>query len=396
MGILSTKRAASLLAVGASAIALGSLPGSASAACTNITGQGATLQTIAQTNVWIPLASCSGNITYRGTGSGTGLAAWRANAVGTPSADSYIATDEAPTPTQINNLRTSAGSPVEVIPVLQAAVAVIVHLPRNCTAIGTPDSLRIDGRALQNAYDTDTATFSDLFPRQLTGSGCGTTLATAFARNSASGTTRIFKKYLDVVSPGNWSGTVDDTTTWPTPSSVSPTSSGGAGQVTNVVATNNSLAYVNLADAQAAGLSHNPSGTAFWVLLPNGSGWADPQFDDGFGTVTSNCAGTNYGGSVPTTTTDTDWTGVIGVNTAATNYPICALSYVVAYSRRYAAITSPARTANEGDTVARYLRYVTNASTGQVLIDGNNYSRLPTTGNIDTTAARGAALVNTF
>ncbi len=54
MGLLSSKRAASVLAAGASAAALAAAvaPGSASAACTTITGSGATLQTVAQ-GIWI-------------------------------------------------------------------------------------------------------------------------------------------------------------------------------------------------------------------------------------------------------------------------------------------------------------------------------------------------------
>jgi len=393
MGILSTKRVASLLAAGAGAVALAAAPGSASAACTNITGTGATLQTLAQTAVWIPgTTACAGNITYTGIGSQPGLNRWKADGTaGSPSTDSYIATDDAPSALQISNISTAnGGSTVEVIPVLQAAVTVLVNLPSGCSAASS-NPLHADPAALQNAYDANTATFNDLFPGgQLTGT-CSATID-PIARNSGSGTTQIFKKYLDIASPGNWSGDVTGDATWPAGSVVRATANGGSGMVAAVNSTDGTVGYANLADAQVRGLSETPGANGFWVYLPSAgdpSGWAGPLQDDGFGTLTSNCDSTNYG-TVPSTTTNADWSNVFGVSLRPANYGLCGLSYVVALTYRYNRVSG--RTFNEGDTVRQYLQYVTNSASGQLDIASHSYAPLP--GGIATTAAAGAALVN--
>jgi len=398
MGILSTKRVASLLAAGVSVAALASLPGSASAACTPITGQGATLQDLAQNRLWIPLSTgCNGNITYNPTSSGTGLTAWSANGAITPSADSYIATDEAPTASQITNMTTAAGSSIEVIPVAQAAVAVIVNLPANCVPSGA-GSLRADPAALQDAYDSETATFWDLFPGQLRENVAGAcrVLVRPYARNRDSGTTRIFKNYLNIADPGNWSGDTNGSVTWPAGSLATANATAGSGGalVDLVNANDGTIGYANLADALGRGLDNTPGANGFWVLLKSANGtWSDPRTGDDLSGYTSNCDSTPYS-SAPTTTTNADWSSTYGVSLTATNYGMCALTFDIAYTKQYQRISSPARTFNQGDTASQYLQYVVSAIGGQLLLNTGNYAPLP--GSIQTTAAAGAALVNTL
>jgi len=395
MGLLTTKRAASLLAAGAGVLALGALPGSASAACTDIEGTGATFQVLAHTRAWIPnFAACAGDVTYVGIGSGPGMNRWKADGSGgAPSGDEFIGTDDPPSAAQINAIKAAAGgSSVEVIPVAQGAVSVIVNLPENCSATRSP--LRATASSVVEAYDAGTADFGELFPGQVTGAGCAAD-ATPIARSSGSGTTQVFKRYLSAV--GGWSGNTRSDTTWPT-AAVRTIGSGGPGVVTSVQGTEGSIGYVVIADAVDASLSNDASTSTFWVELPNGSGYADPAVDDGISPPTSNCANTVYSGTVPTDTTDADWTGVNGVNTSATDYPICALTYVLAYSSAYAgapSVSGRTFTADQGQTTCRYLSYVTDDATGQSEINAHHYSALPGgAGSIQVTAEAGARSVN--
>jgi ABC-type phosphate transport system substrate-binding protein len=97
MKSLSTRRIASACVVSAAAVAALALPGAASAAlgqqCSgvSITGQGSSLQAVAQQEIWGPgfhtsadSFACNGKqgskgtptITYNSTGSGAGLRSW--------------------------------------------------------------------------------------------------------------------------------------------------------------------------------------------------------------------------------------------------------------------------------------------------------------------------------
>jgi len=120
---------------------------------TNITGQGASLQAIAQDSIWGPAfntslneTACSGSqgtggkpvATYTSTGSDAGLEAFGAEG-GTPNygQTAFVGTDEAPNAKQKEEIESHAklGSEersLETIPVLQSALAIIVHLPEGC------------------------------------------------------------------------------------------------------------------------------------------------------------------------------------------------------------------------------------------------------------------------
>ena len=116
----------------------------AAPACTggNITGQGASLQKIAQQNVWNPgfeAGICNKGtepkITYNSTGSGAGLVEW--NHDGTKgsinTALSYISTDDAPTAAQITNMQgVAGGAKLAVVPVTQTAIAIVANPPAGC------------------------------------------------------------------------------------------------------------------------------------------------------------------------------------------------------------------------------------------------------------------------
>src|SRR5262249_4025809 len=119
-----TRARVALLAGGVcAALGFGALNvGTAAAAplCTgsSITGQAASLQKIAQQNVWkvgfeteVCNKGTEPKITYNSTGSGAGLVEW--NHDGTKGSIntglSYIGTDDAPTAAQITNIKNVAG-----------------------------------------------------------------------------------------------------------------------------------------------------------------------------------------------------------------------------------------------------------------------------------------------
>lgn len=388
MGVRSTKLAV-LLAVGIGAVGVASAPGVAGAACTDVSGQGVPMQSIAHRNLWLPnTTACAGRITYVSTDPLTPMPL---------SSASFAASDDPPDGLTLFMMRNAAGSSVEVIPVLQTAVAVLANLPAGCSASSSSSPLRAAARALQDAYDTETATFWDLFPGQLAEAvpGACRGVVTPIARSADVAPTRSFKQYLNAVDPLEWSGDTLSGTVWPSNPALSVTASGDTGMVQTVDSTDGTIGYAYLTWASSFGLSGTPDDDGFWVALPSAGGtWAEPEWVESF-TLASypNCDNTNYG-AVPTTTTDADWSNVSGVSAAPVNYPICTLSYVLAYTSRYDDLPGLARTYDAGETTRRYLQYVTNSATGQLDVFGYGYGPVPSA--IGTTAARGASLVNTL
>ncbi|HVO55204.1 MAG TPA: hypothetical protein VMT37_12410, partial [Solirubrobacterales bacterium] len=120
----------------------GSAAASPTCSGSNIFGEGASLQKVAQKEVLNPAYNtfCTGKgtepkVSYEGPGSANGLNAWNFN--GTTTTDTtraFVASDDGPNATQIANAQTSAnGAKVLVIPVAQTAIAVVVNPPAGCT-----------------------------------------------------------------------------------------------------------------------------------------------------------------------------------------------------------------------------------------------------------------------
>lgn len=173
----------------------------------------------------------------------------------------FCGTDEAPNPTQKKEIEeeltgTSLGSSpflanpeeegwLETIPVIQGAVAVIVHLPEGCTASSPAAAhrLSLDGKTVGDVYRGLITTWKGLLATQTDGSNsiscAGTTeskagaiikyeeggvvkevaegtdataaqeeeeIITPVVRHDHSGTTHIFKAYLAQVDPGTFEG----------------------------------------------------------------------------------------------------------------------------------------------------------------------------------------------
>jgi ABC-type phosphate transport system substrate-binding protein len=394
------------LLAGACVVALGATAGSAAAApaCTGttgdtITGRGASLQVLAQ-STWISAynTACAGTDyhvnAYRSGGSGGALTNWGFNGnafttdpAGGTQVNQYIASDDGPYATSpspsISNSRSSldtftsrgaGSSSVVVLPVAQAAIAIIVHPPANCTLTD------IDNDKLEQAFDGSATTWSAIGG---VGSGCSAANSlTRVVRADSSGTTYQFKHYLDVIDPVSsptWSSlqSAANNTVWPSGTMIGTASGGGA--VVNLVnATTGSIGYANLADVKANGTPPTILNVQNDGITPTGGTYGDPV--DG---TDANCGSATYAGAPGTSAANQDWSGVYGEDPDVANtsgdssaYPICTLTYEVAAEEDATSTGSLAFGADAQRTVKDYLGYVVDASGGQTAIAGKYYRAL--------------------
>jgi ABC-type phosphate transport system substrate-binding protein len=360
-------RAALVAGATVAALGVGGMGASSAAAaplCTggNIIGQGSSLQKIAQQNVWIPKFQtevCNSGkfptVTYESTGSGAGMKEWNYDGVkGNLNHERlFIGTDDAPTPEQINNIKSVAGgSSVLVIPVAQTAIAVIANPPEGCTVESITNS------ELEKVFRGTFTTWSKLATAEGT---CGSPI-TRVVRKDGSGTTFQFKNYLSIANTGGLPCTTGGTsgkaswkelepisnsetgapnTTWPESCTgttlstvIRPGANGGGEEVKKVNATAGSIGYASLPDAK--------SNNAAVILNLQNNGQksaAEATFASPVGAPgIANCAATQY--VVPEaarkigTGLDADWSKAFGAQAAigGTAYPLCTLTYVLAFN----------------------------------------------------------------
>ena len=397
-------RAALLAGATVAALGLGGV-GSASAApkCTgsNITGQGASLQKIAQQEVWIPAFQteiCNKGtfptVTYNSTGSGGGLKEWNHDGVkgSINTSLSYIGTDDAPTAAQIANITSVAGGAnLAVIPVAQTSLVVAANPPAGCEveAITNSDMTAVFEGRLSSWDKLDTA------------EGTCSSPITRVVRKDASGTTYQFKNYLyalykkglfcttgategkaswqelEPIGPG---GTPN--TTWPetcgekTLSTLLKPAANGNGEVMKLVkATPGSIAYSGLADAKAAGV-------ATLAVQNNGQKKvSEATFGSPSAGATANCGSVQYKTPANVNTgINLDWSQVFGAQPAigGSGYPICTLTFVLAFNGYQDAGFTLGQQTTTRDFIHEYM--VQNA--GQEDINSNNYSALPSSPNV--------------
>jgi ABC-type phosphate transport system substrate-binding protein len=440
--------------ISAAAVAALAVPGAASAAlgtqCSgvNITGQGSSLQKLAQQTVWTSefnassknKAACAGAkgqgnlgkpvVNYTSTGSGAGLESWGVNkhVANFEATNAFIGTDEPPNSTQISEIEaeepTLIGGEVESIPVAQESVAVVVNLPTGCTATSKKDKgrLELNNATLEGIFRGTVKTWGEVNADgdTLTGAGCTTAPIVPIVRKDQSGTTHIFKKYLDQINPATfltespkeqnktWTEVSEgpESTTWPKAAGVKkPESTGGGAELTTVASTPGSIGYANIAEARANG-AYTPApgtggpGTArFWAPVQSDGvattgklKYADPSSNkDASALGEANCKDTVYtNGEVAFPPADVfdPWNEVTTATTAK-KYTLCGLTYDLAFKgfSAFAGTTEP-----EATTVNNYLSFVVNAKGGggQKLIAEHDYLALPK-GNVLKEAQEGAA-----
>ena len=441
-GIIAAAGAVALMAPGAASASLGT-----QCSGSDIGGQGSSLQKLAQ-ELWIPnfntsseKFACNGTqgskatpkISYNPSGSGAGLKSW---GVGNlehkyEATNAFIGTDEAPSPaakTEIEeNELTLQPKTLLTIPVLQAAVAVIVHLPAGCTATSTSNKGRLvlNFSTLEAIWNGSITNWTEIKDGGDAFTGTCSSAITHVVRLDGSGTTHIFKKYLGLVSKTafpitnakgestgshTWSEISEgaENTSWPTADAVvRPEKTGNGPVVAKVATTPGSIAYANLADVRANSAFVPPAGGAktavFWVPIQNKTGetitYKDPSTNKEVAALKeSNCAKEEYTDGenpFPPENAQASWSQVT-TKTVEPNYPICGLTFDLAFTSygKY-----PGTSLEEATTVNNYLQYVMNTSKekegnknngGQALIKLHDYE--PLSGTILKLGQKGAAL----
>jgi ABC-type phosphate transport system substrate-binding protein len=336
----------------------------------------------------------------------------------------FCGTDEAPSATVKGEMEKYAESPspIETIPFAQGAVAIVVHLPANCTSSSEPTvkgSVKPSGRLsltqseIEEIYRGTLTTWNQLVPgaanNKLTCKNSSEETATIkpVVRLDKSGTTHIFKKFLAQVNETGtftaeaFGGKSEETRTWeevaegsenqrwPTAAHVTkPAESGNQGVVKTVGTTASSIGYADLAVAREYEGGYfsgkgkhggeNKAGEAnakFWALVqnnPEGTEFADPSSNyDITKKANSNCSKTVFiaklGEKVPPPSTLSDWSKVEGSNTSET-YPICGLTYDLAPQLYYPYLKKYGKTEAESKAIATsahdYLHWMVYAKAG--------------------------------
>ncbi len=412
-----------VLAVPGSALAKGS-----KTQCTgvNITGQGASVESVAQKEVWDPQFNtsadkyaCSGSqgngakptVTYTNTGSGAGLESWGEFgkvATNYGPTNAFIGTSETPTAAVLAEIQKNETTPtpetVETIPVTQLAIAVIVNLPTGCTATSTNATGRLvlSNKTLEQIWDGTITKWSQIKDSgdALSGAGCNAeTAITPVVRQDQAGTTHILKRYLNLINStpqptekGSFSwGDLSEAelnTTWPSALPIKrPAKKGDAEVAALVASTPGSIGYGNLAELRTTGkfskTGEGGAGTSrFWVEIQNGEKKGKPSYADPASNgdvepaANANCKKTEYtNGSVsfPPPAVTKPWNEVTTTLTSKT-YTLCGLTYVLTVSR-YSLF--PGTSAGEAETVKDLIQFIADKKGGQAPVEGHDYLALP-------------------
>jgi ABC-type phosphate transport system substrate-binding protein len=435
-------------------VAAMALPGAASAAagparCSgapSIGGQGSSLQKVAQEKIWIPAftetststLACAGkakqgdlkklSIAYNPSGSGAGLRSWGAETVKPTEiafgvTNAFVGTDEPPNEAQVGEIEkqesTDTPETLETIPVAQEAVAIIVDLPESesvhCTAnsTGAPGRLVITDAQLQGIYLGTIKTWGGITGDgdELKPASCDSAAITPVVRFDQSGTTHIFKRFLNLINAESFEtekGTTETwgqlsegggNTVWPKEAHViRPTVKGGGELIKVVTEKPGRIGYVNVAEAREHAAFVPPAGgngtSTFWLKLENaskGTGskikltYTDPASNEESGTpAESNCAKTAYTNGenpFPPPAVTEFWnnvtTSVPGPDSVAEKgYALCGLTYDLAFTK-YSLLSGLGATEGEAISVENYLTYTTSSKAGDKELKNDDYSPLP-------------------
>jgi ABC-type phosphate transport system substrate-binding protein len=355
-------------------------------------------------------------VDYHPAGSGAGRAALGANgnAATRDNTVDFGAADEAPTQAQIDE---GNEGPVEVagvrndpddaelhtIPVATSSIVVAVRLPDGCqVAFGADRQLTY--QQIEGAFrgGTDFDTWGELFGTSITGAGCADKQLKRVVRLDSSGTTFAFKRYLqeaaeEVGSGQTWSEPTLANQAWPN-NDTNPVERGAAngnGPLLDKLSqqtVNGGIGYADLGTGRSKGydwIDGDDTDTSFWVYaqrIADGEFRSPASEDDGDvvgGAKGSNCEGVTYddtslvGTQLPASTKDS-WFNVDAVLTPA-DYPICALTYTLAWEDPCTAVGSDADVNQDRARTAKdYLSYLVSTA-GQAKLEADDYQALPST-----------------
>ncbi len=448
MRFLRGRRAASVCGVAVAIMAVA--PGAASAKtkgsptqCSgvNITGQGAAVETNAQ-SLWTTQfssvsntnpAACSGTqgtkgtptVSYITTSSGKGLNAWGAGgslvpdppgAAGFATNNAFLGTEEAPNATQITNIEgqeTSPGSVTKAVlsfPAAQETIPPIVNLPTGCTASSTFDKGRLvlNNTTLEKIFNGTITEWSQITEGgdTLSGSGCNpNTTITRVVRLDQAGTTHVLKEYLNLINSSplstssgsfTWNELSEGSlnTVWPTGSTpiISSSKTGDNAEIAEVAATPSSIGYASLSDVRlSSAFVPAPSGTGgpgtatFWPPIQNNGTTAKGKYADpaSNGEVdakgTANCAKTKYTNGKGTKFPPASVNEAWDTVTTSTKEKNYPICGIAYIEAlgKYSAF--PGATAGEAQSVQDYINFTLSTATGggQTLLNGADYEALP-------------------
>jgi ABC-type phosphate transport system substrate-binding protein len=430
---LVVRRSLLLAVSGASMLALlaGSARASTPCAGSNITGVGTQSQTQAQ-GVWTNQfnlssnpAACNGTqgtkgkptIFYTRMSDGAGLESWGINEHSPTfsASNAFVATDEPPTPAQVFEIEVHRSSPgsaeVETIPVAQESLAIIANLPSGCVATSAkhPGRLELNNVTLEKIFRGAIKKWSEITDDgdELSGAACNREAEVGVVvRNDQAGTTRILKKYLNLINPSAFEFEPHELATWGSSSQgrannkwpvttvpYRPFFPGEAEEIGKVESTEGSIGYASLAFVRnggsfSNGTSGGPGTRKFWIPIQNNGvettgklKYADPAANEDVSEIDeANCTNTEYTNGeepFPPFSTLAQWNEVT-TRTIEKKYTLCAFTYVLAL-KEYGAFSGWGTNPSEALTVENFLSFVTESKPfgGQKLIEGKDYERLP-------------------
>lgn len=411
-------KARAALVAGVTAVALGVIgltAGGASAAVScsgsNIVGEGAAMQGVAQQQVWIPgfeVGACHGKgptVGYVSSSSGAGLAQWSAFGGTTINNErEFIGTTMAPDETEMENIRVATQSQNEegeesevmVVPVAQSAIALIANPPAGCTITS------IKRQALERVLRGTKKTWGDIG----TASGSCNSPITRVVPSEISGVSYQVKHYLSLVDGGELVCTTAPGNTWAALQSSSLNSTwpeackGHKGltvvkhtgdEVGTVNANPGSIGFAGLAEAETA-----KAGATTVLALENGTKpkggatFASPAIG-----AQSNCGAATY--AVPAEAQvgagsglDVDWSSVYGSSLESTTYPLCTLTFDVALQGYGFAGFTVADAVSVKDYLFWYLLEGKPSGEEELVSAGKWYAALPATGSAATDVLKAA------
>jgi ABC-type phosphate transport system substrate-binding protein len=450
MGSRSARRLVSACIVSAAAVAALAAPGAASALTQceggNIHGKGSSAQKPVQLNVWNPgfntsanAKACNGTqgskgtpkVTYSSTGSGVGLESWgvetekgkKEEEIRFGSENAFVGSEIAPNKAQSEEIVAHGSGKVLTIPVLQAAIAIMFHLPKGCTSVTggpVPGRIALKDSTMEKIFQGTASKWSQVLNKaKLIGTPeCEKTGKNEpiirVVREDGSGTTDAFMKYLGVIfkkpvlGAETWQqlGEVTKNTVWPNEGTHPVVRGNGGGAVVKKVAeTVGGIGYANVSDARGNAAFVPPAGGAgqatFWADVERNTVkeegktvalYSDPATNGEVAAKGSaNCSETVYTNGkkkFPPPATEELWNEVVGAKKQST-YDVCYISYDLALTK-YSAFTSgtvkeglpfsEAPTEAEMRSVKDYLGYElsTGPGGGQPAAEGEDYTGVPT------------------
>jgi ABC-type phosphate transport system substrate-binding protein len=282
----------------------------------------------------------------------------------------FCGTDDPPTEDQITNAE--QGAPVHpsegqllTIPVAQVAIAVNVRLPDGCQ-VGDVAKRNISRNQANLAYEGVATTWADIFGTGITAqTGSGLTGADCQAKPFArvvrldnSGSTFLFKRYLQQASHAaggdafDWrdpteGGTLGNSA-WPNDSGATAVvrgSANGAGALLDALSAqtvNGGIGYADVGTARSKNYAwdysggYAPTDTSLWLRVQRiandafvGPAVANAQVVSG-GNAGAACQNVQYTNQVTASNLGASWFPATAVTTAS-DFPICGLTHQLAW-----------------------------------------------------------------